>query len=475
MSRRPTVDPVRRWCVWAVVLSPLVLAGCKKATPPLAIVTTPDAAATEDAGSGFTIQMLGCGQAGTQSAVAVSGSTVGFVSLAQTSMTQTCTIMPMENPVMSQVELWNICYAQSNPDGTYTSKVVATQPYNDPTGVGVAFDSKGDPSVAYTGVGMMPSAERCGANDLFVTTSVAGTFGMPVQVSNGSMSDGLVAAQATNCTGEQNVCNQGDTTGLWPAIGYDPSDNPMVAYRDVHFGFAMDDFAKSDVEFAEGGNGSYSVLTVDVSRGGGTYNRVAFTPAGLPAVLTYDETGMNPGVYIDQQVVTGDLGAQEAMGGWTSAQVSTELIGNQLGFAISAQGVYGAAYYDMGVSRLLYTESMDGMTWSTPASVDLTGTTGFYPSLAFDSAGEPAIAYYRCSSHPGMGMNCDPSEDGLLLARRSGTTWAVQVVRADPSVTDGVYPALAFVNGKIVIAYQITSFDPASMTSSATWWVAEGQ
>jgi hypothetical protein len=454
--------------------------GCNQKTHPAAIVTMPDASEmAPDASLGDPIVALGCGSAGTQSSAAVYQSKVGFVSLAPTTMTQTCTIMPMEQPVTDQVQLWNVCYAELNPDGSFTSKVITSQPYTDPTGAGLAYDANGNPNIAYTGEGAMPSSERCGANDAFIAVNQGGGFAAGVQVSDGSTASGLVAAMMGNCA--QNVCNEGDTSGLWPSIAIDAQGTSYVAYRDIHFGFAMDDYAKSNVDLAEVTGTNYSDLEVDVARGAGSYNRVALTPAGLPAVLSYDQTGANPGVYIDVQLKAGNLGAQEATGGWGAAQISNGSAGAQLGFAISPQGLFAAAYYDDASSRLLYVDSMDGMNWSSPQSVDLVGATGFYPSLAFDSSGNPAIAYYRCSNNPaaagggGTTMNCDPTQDGLLLARLEGGTWTVKTVRADPAVNDGLYPALAFANGKYYIAYQITTFNEAEMTSSATWWVAEGQ
>jgi hypothetical protein len=454
-----------------VVASGAALLACSKGPPPPAIVVPAgDDAGGEDAGAAFSFQNLGCGNAGTQSVVAVSGSKVGVASLASTTMTQTCTISPLGPVMTSQVPMWNVCYAESSSGGTYTSNVVTTQPYVGPTGVGLAFDSSGNPSVAYTGVSGA-SEKWCGANNLFVASAQGGTFGAPVQVSNGGQSSGLVAAQAGNCS--QGICTTGDTSGLWPAIGFDAKNNPMTAFRNVHSGFAADDFAKSDVELAEGSGANPPVLDVDVARGGGSYNRLAFTPSGLPAILQYNETGGFPGVYLDLELVAGGLTAQEADGGWTSSQVSSGLAGEQLGFAINAQGVFAAAYYDQGTARLLYVESTDGATWGTPVSVDLNGSTGFYPSLAFDANGDPAIAYYRCNAT--TGTNCDPTQDGLYLARRQGGTWSAQAVHTDPAVTDGLDPALAFVNGQPIIAFQITSFDPASGTSSSSWWVAEGQ
>jgi hypothetical protein len=421
----------------------------------------------------FSFQQLGCGAAGTQSVIAVSGSTVGVASLASTGMTQTCTIMPMQMPTTSQVPLWNVCYAAGQFKGTYNSQVVTSQPYVTATGVGLAFDSQGNAGIAYTGVGAMPAMERCGANDAFYTKESGGTFGAAVQVSQGSQSSAQVAAQAGNCS--QNVCLDGDVAGWWPALGYDPSDDAFIAYRSVHFGFAVSDLtAKCDVELAESqGGGAFSVLDVDVSRGGGEYDRIAFTPKGLPAVAQYNTGGM-PGVYVDEALVGGSISAQAAAGGWTSSQPFNSQVGPQLGFGINAQGLMAVAYFDATANRLFYVESTDGTTWSTPAAVDNDGLTGQYPSLAFDSSGNPAIAYYRCSDNISV-TQCDPSQDGLYLARRMGGTWNVQTVHADPATTDGLYPALAFVQGSAAIAFQITSFDPVSGTSSTSWWIAEEQ
>src|SRR5262249_53921436 len=159
---------------------------------------------------------------------------------AKTGMTKTCKIQPLGPVITSQVQVWNVCYAESNSDGSYTSKVVTSQPYVDPTGVGLAFDTAGSPSIAYTGEGAMPSMDRCGANEVFLTTSQGGKFGTPVQVSHGSQSNDLVPNQKDNCV--QNVCNTGDTTGLWPSLGFDRANNALIAFRDVHFGFANDDF-----------------------------------------------------------------------------------------------------------------------------------------------------------------------------------------------------------------------------------------
>jgi hypothetical protein len=453
------------------VVAAVAIVGCTKSPPPPAQVYVPPSDGGDDGGAPFAFVSLGCGQAGTQSTIAVSGTTIGVASLAYTGTMQPCAVMPLGPIAMSTPELWNVCYAQGTVGGgSFSAQTVASQPYESTTGVGLAFDSKGNPSIAFTGVGMPPASERCGSNDVFLTTASDGTFGTPSQKSQGSMSDGLVGGQAGQCI--QNVCNEGDVTGWWPALAFDSSDNAMLAYRDVHFGFANDDFAKSDVEFLEGSNGD-QVLTIDVARGSGTYTRVALTPAGLPAVLSYNQTGMEPGVYLDLDTVGGALSAQEADGGWTAARIAPAAVDGQLGFAISRQGLFALAYHDATTSTLYYMTSMDGSTWSSPMTVDQNGNTGQYPSLAFDENGDPAIAYYRCS--PKVGTTCDPADDGLYLARYDGTSWNVQEVHADPMTSDGLYPALAFVGSNAVIAFQINTTDAVGMTTTASWWIAEAQ
>jgi hypothetical protein len=470
----------RSLCTWPSALGALLVVGavgCSSNPPPLAITRAPEAG-TDSGGSGVTYKMVeigtgGCATGGKQAVAAVSGSTIAFASLAETTMQQECNFTINGMPAMSKVDVWNVCYAESTGGGAFTTQVVTSQPYEEATGVGLTFDPSGAANIAYSGLGATPPAETCGANDAFVTTMASGgsTFSPGVQISNGSMSNGLVAGMKGNCS--QNVCGEGDVTGLWPTIGIN-SGTTMVAYRDTHFGFSHSDMAQSDVELAEGTGSSYQVLTVDVSRGGGQYNKIAFTPAGLAAIVEYDETGQSPGLYIDLQLLPGSFGTQEGTGGWTSQQLETDGIGEVIGFAISPKGVFGLAYYDTTRSLLLYTHSTDGMSWSTPEAVDRNGTTGQYPSLAFDENDNPAIAYYRCNAHL-EATSCDPATDGLLLARQSGSgsTWTISVISAISAITDGPYPALAFLNGKAYIAFQQQSYNAVTATTTSSWWVAE--
>jgi hypothetical protein len=286
-----------------------------------------------------------------------------------------------------------------------------------------------------------------------------GKLGVPRTVAAGSQSTGMPADQAPNCAA-QNVCNQGDATGYWPSIARDPASGTLgVAFRDMHFGFADTDFASSDVEFARGD--AYAVYTVDVARGGGTYNRLAFSPTGKAAVAHYS-LDYQPAVWLDYETTQG----------WSSQKLFTGKIREQLGFAISAQGLYALVYFDDSKKLLMYRESTDGATWTAADYVDRDGLTGYYPSLAFDDLGNPAVSYYRCGDY-GANDSCDANKDGLYLAIRRNGVWQTRKVLGDSGVNDGLHTALAFVGGKAVIAYQSNYFDPVAQTSKVSFHIAK--
>jgi hypothetical protein len=270
--------------------------------------------------------------------------------------------------------------------------------------------------------------------------------------------------QAANCTSAaaQNVCNLGDATGYWPAVALDSSSGKLgVAFRDLHFGFADADFNKSDVEFARGDNG-YSIFTADVARGGGSYIRLGFSPAGKAAIVHYNEH--LPAVWLDHET---DVG-------WESKQLFVGAIREQIGFAVSSSGLHALAYFDEARQLLAYLESSDGSTWTAVQDVDSDGVTGYYPSLAFDADGNPAIAYYRCGDY-GAGDGCDTNNDGLYLARRRAGTWDIQKVTGKNGIRDGLYTALAFAGGKAVIAFQSSYYDSVTGGSQASLRVAKEQ
>jgi hypothetical protein len=86
-------------------------------------------------------------------------------------------------------------------------------------------------------------------------------------------------------------------------------------------------------------------------------------------------------------------------------------------------------YFELGLGYLRFA-AWDGDSWNS-VTVDPSGDAGHSPSLAFDSAdGNPAIAYR------------DESTDDLKLAWHDGTSWQTQTVDAVGNV--GYTPSLAF-------------------------------
>jgi hypothetical protein len=393
-----------------------------------------------------------CGQAGLQNQIAVApdGSTVGVVTIADNKKTGTCT--PLQRGPMS-VPVYDLCFAESADGGKFATTTVSSEAYIAFTGVGLAYSPAGEAAVAYTGNarGVAEAQQRCGASNLLMRSGKAGQFGAPRTLATSSQGT-PVPDQQKNCI--QDVCNSGDAVGYWPAVAFSPTTSqPAVIYRDLHFGFAADDFASSDVEYAAGPG--FSILTVDVARGGGTFGHLAFRKNGQAVVVHYngEREKSTDGIWVNQ-----DTGG----GVWAAARVSAVVTEGGLGFAISKQGLHALAYYDSGSPRLSYVESNDGQSWSTPVDIDTDGITGQFPALAFNDSGEPCVAYYRCRDYDPTNRSCDQDRDGLMLARRSGTTWAVESVSAQAGVLDGTYPALAFVAGKAVIAFQKSAFDPGT-------------
>ena len=382
---------------------------------------------------------------------AVAGDKVYFATLATTEKEQTCVL---ENRSTTTADVVDICVVSPTTSG-FSGAVVTSQGYTVKMGVGLALDKAGTPTLAYTGG---PSAaQRCGASDMLVSTVNGSVLGTPRTIAAGSASTGMPADQAPNCAA-QNVCNRGDATGYWPSIALDPVSGSLgVAFRDLHFGFAATDTASSDVEFAKGDG--YAVYTVDVARGGGTYARLAFSPTGKAAVVHYIEKPA--AIWIDRETASG----------WVSQKLFTGAIGEQLGFAISANGLHALAYFDIARSLLAYKESPDGDTFTAAEDVDRNGVTGNYPSLAFDPDGNPAIAYYRCGDYGVTG--CQSTMDGLYLARRRSGIWTTTKVFGNEGTFEGMYTALAFVGGKAVIAFQSLHEDPIAMTSKVSLQIAK--
>lgn len=186
--------------------------------------------------------------------------------------------------------------------------------------------------------------------------------------------------------------------------------------------------------------------------GGGAYNSLAFDPLGNPAIS-----------YIGGGSLLKLARRQGA--GWTYQTIDSLAAGNGPGstptdggsLAFSAAGVPMIAYGKKGV---FYFAQLIGSTWSKVA-IDQNGGGG---SLVLDAGGQPTIAFMSGGSSKKGG-----SPGGIKLAKRVGSTWTTEVVDA----LGGGYISLAYdSSGQPAIAYQQgPSTVKLARKSGATWTI----
>jgi hypothetical protein len=272
--------------------------------------------------------------------------------------------------------------------------------------------------------------------------------------------------------------------GYYASLAYDRYERPAISYYDATFG---------DLKYARWSGTAWQLESVDTTGFVGLYTSLAFDLLGRPAIAYQDQTNSSlkyvqdtdgdfslvdetpvtvvnqfeEGQYvslvfdpwnrpmiaqIDNTNVDLRFSVQEPGIGWATTTVdSTGLTGSYPSIAIDPDtGFPAIAYYDLTATALRYA-AWDGDTWNR-TTVDATGDVGESLSLAFDPAdGNPAIAYY------------DATNGNLKLAWHNGSIWQTQSVDAVGNV--GVSPSLAFNDygsGFASIAYFDTGF-PGSL------------
>jgi hypothetical protein len=115
-------------------------------------------------------------------------------------------------------------------------------------------------------------------------------------------------------------------------------------------------------------------------------------------------------------------------------------------FAIASDGTLYLAYYvptDSTHGTLRYAIRNSSGVWSADQLLDNSSAqVGLYPSMALDSTGKPAVAYFD-------GVNAD-----LRYAHYNGTTWDTGIVYSTLGKR-GNYPSLAFLSDKPTITHYV--------------------
>ncbi len=380
------------------------------------------------------------------------GGRLGVAYFRNTPRRRTCT-----EGTMSQLILWEVMYAEPDNDGNWNAEVVAETDTSGTQGLSLAFDPQGNPAITFMG-GIEDALIRCGASSLFLARKTGGSW-TASSVADVSASPTAFPEDATSCAELQDYCNFGTVVGEWSSLLFHEGQ-PAIAFRDIHAGFAQDDYGRSDVELLWAG----TRLAIDAPHGGGNYaslgvwngqpvvahaNLQDFTKVGLWVVYNDGSAWKR-----NRIVANGDIGRRVRLG----------VVGDRLSIV----------YHDNKGNKLIYLESTDGDNWARTV-VDQTGNTGRSPSLAFDLAGNPVVAYRHCGEFNPNDPNCQPREDTLRYRVRLGNSWRVTDVRNERGAFDAEYVSVTLDGDNLpAIAYKTSFIDLGSNEQYSRVTVARG-
>jgi hypothetical protein len=319
-------------------------------------------------------------------------------------------------------------------------------------GLALVFDpTNGEPLVAYLG----------GATDP-THPSLSAWYQHQPAISRrhaGSWTETTYASTTADIPCSDPAPDVGWLVGLWPALGFDSSNNLYFAFRDCYWGESSLNrgWLFSDVKMVSGAIDASTtkpcVTLGNVIGGSGGHLRMAKGAEGLPVVV-YDDMPIGP-----------DFGGSDIHfaqrnpdGSWLgqSLYVEDTHTGGSLAWDV-AEG-YGIAVFDAWRDQLSYSHIASLYSaWSAADLVYAAGKGGWYPSLAMDPIHhQPTIAFYICGTAGFTSTNCQTGANPLMVTQRVAGGW--QSVVVDPN--GGYLPQLAFfASGKRVIAYR----QPASV------------
>jgi len=238
--------------------------------------------------------------------------------------------------------------------------------------------------------------------------------------------DGLAGSDlsaAIDSQGNIHICYQ---------FYYEGMDSYNFGYPDLnyvkHNGNTLDNMIGdgdwADIEETVYGN--VFTQTSATHRGVGYGCKLLLEDNDNPVVFFVEHTDYSDtfGLWFARRESSGDWNRQwvEQVGlGWTIGDVSA---------AKDPEGNFAVAYSKICLScdddegdHLKYA-IQSGSTWDVQVA-DQSSICGHSPSLAFDSQGNPAIAYYDLQSHSGH------HREYLRLVRLVGSTWTSEIVTSD--------------------------------------------
>jgi hypothetical protein len=342
---------------------------------------------------------------------------------------------------------WSVFYAAPGADGWEVETASEILYVGQPVGLDLKTAPDGTPTLAAMTGEPVVNLKYCGANDVGLLSRTApGQWAL----------DTLVATSGEAATG-QAASDYGDVVGYWPSVAWDAAGTAAVAYKDVHAGsIQSDDLGRADLEVVWGSQH----VAVDIGKGAGNYNTLAFDSVGRPLILyhtpTDDFTASQHGLWLAR---SDDGGAT-----WPSVKLNAGKNTERPSLVVKGDEVW-VAYYKVSdglpwIARLIdpnQLESLDG-GWQQERFGDPLYDEGTHPSLAIAPDGRVAVAYYRCTrATNGLG-NCSPNDDAVVFAWFEDGEWEVEVVDEGEQGLCGLTPSLAFLaDGTAVIAYQCST------------------
>jgi hypothetical protein len=265
-----------------------------------------------------------------------------------------------------------------------------------------------------------------------------------------SSSDAVIASSTDNKTFTKRTVAAaglyaGDTVGYWMSVALDSKGADHASHKDVLFGYYEQDGKQKanpmyDSEVIGGTAGS------QFKKGGGDYTSLVFNKDDQPVVAFFNpmQTGLDGGILV----------AVKKGNSWTINQAVPGATSERISLNTDGKGLFGISYYEPSQQLLRYTESAANLTGWVNDVVDSELThNGEFSSLAYDSKGRPAIAYYKCGKY--QASMCDLTRDALKFAWRINGTWQTWEVDTGDANRCGSYAWLAFATGdQPVIAYQ---------------------
>lgn len=178
-------------------------------------------------------------------------------------------------------------------------------------------------------------------------------------------------------------------------------------------------------------------------RSAGAHNAITLDGNADPVVFYYAEVPMGQE---ETEKVTGLRMARRQNGSWSEPQwVETGCHVGYISAATDLNGNPAVAYYVISDTdqqgnehtySLKYKCQSPNGEWLSSQRVDESTLCGDYCSLAFDSTGKPAIAYYSLQSRSGRNL------EDLKYASFNGSTWTIETAAAEGDI--GKYNSLVF-------------------------------